>query len=90
MEHTLPGNTLCPDFLMPVQSKQYMHFSKRIGGTWILTGAQLFYYPKNYYSSHFFSQMDSMHVQAEFAVKKYKSHRRCGPELMMSLDILVD
>ncbi|KIJ43225.1 hypothetical protein M422DRAFT_253429 [Sphaerobolus stellatus SS14] len=26
--------------------------------------------------------------QAEFAVKKYKSHRRCGPAVMMSLGIL--
>ncbi|KAG1843738.1 hypothetical protein C8R48DRAFT_780576 [Suillus tomentosus] len=28
--------------------------------------------------------------QAEFAVKKYKSHRRCGPTLMMNLGVLVD
>ncbi|KAG1898869.1 uncharacterized protein F5891DRAFT_1190358 [Suillus fuscotomentosus] len=28
--------------------------------------------------------------QAEFAMKKYKSHRRCGPTLMMNLGVLVD
>ena len=25
--------------------------------------------------------------QAEFAVKKYRSHRRCGPSVMMSLGL---
>jgi len=28
--------------------------------------------------------------QAEFAVKKYKSHRRCGPTLMMSVGVLLN
>ena len=28
--------------------------------------------------------------QAEFAVKKYRSHRRCGPSVMMSVDILLN
>ncbi|KIK94348.1 hypothetical protein PAXRUDRAFT_143045 [Paxillus rubicundulus Ve08.2h10] len=28
--------------------------------------------------------------QAEFAVKKYRSHRRCGPAMMMDLGVLVN
>ena len=28
--------------------------------------------------------------QAEFAVKKYKSHRCCGPSMMMSIDVLLN
>jgi len=28
--------------------------------------------------------------QAEYAVKKYKSHHRCGPALMMSIDIMLN
>jgi len=28
--------------------------------------------------------------QAEFAVKKYKSNRRCGPMVMMNVDVLLN
>ena len=28
--------------------------------------------------------------QAEFAVKKYKSHRRCSPTLMMDVGVLLN
>ena len=28
--------------------------------------------------------------QAEFAMKKYRSHRRCGPAVMMSVEVLLN
>jgi len=50
---------------MPVQWKQYVHFSDKVGSTWMVAAIQLFYH-----LSHYFRKGLNA-CQTEFVVKKY-------------------
>lgn len=47
-------------------------------------------YINHTFNSQFINRKGLNAKQTEFAVKKYKSHRRCGPMTMMSVELLLN
>lgn len=79
---------------MIAQSRQSMHFFKQAGSIWMLMGMK----STDITSSHilnglfffFFSRKGLNARQAEFTMKKYRSHCHCGLAVIMSVDVLLN
>ena len=82
----LTGKRLVPELLDECPVNMIQAFSESAGATWMPTGMTSF-------SLQPFSQISSPCSkglnarQAEFAVRKYRSHQRIGALVMMSLSI---
>jgi hypothetical protein len=84
------GKRLVPELLDACPVNTIRAFFRK---SWRYMDAYRFVFT-HYSRSNFMVSLNSVHSkgldakQAEFAVKKYRSHRRVGPAVMMSLGII--
>jgi hypothetical protein len=77
------------NYLMHALLRSYEHSIARHGGTWMLIGSHIQTYQFLTVTHSGCSSRKGLNAkQAEYAVKKYRSHRRVGAGIMMDMGIL--
>lgn len=89
MGHLELQNDWCQNYLMHAPPKSSGHFIERLGSTWMHIGMYYCTYERMCYLTKSKSYRKGLNQkQVEYAVKKYRSHRKVGAETMMDVNII--
>ena len=89
MGHLELQNDWCQNYLMHAPPKSSGHFIERLGGTWMHIGTYYCAYERMCYLTESKSCRKGLNQkQVEYAVKKYRSHRKVGAGIMMDVNII--